>query len=165
MDLFGFLNGITILEIIILVTGTILVIIEIFHPGFGAPGISGAILLLLGILLTAQSLLQALFMILVLIVVFGVLLVFVIKSAISGRLSRKVILSESQSKDKGYNSIDDLESYAGKTGLVINTLRPSGIADIEGIKLDVVSEGEFIEKGKEVTVIKVEGRRIVVREK
>jgi len=42
-------------------------------------------------------------------------------------------------------------------------LRPSGIVNFDGIKLDVVSEGEFIQPGSKVKIIKVEGRRIVVK--
>ncbi|WML34888.1 NfeD family protein [Clostridium sp. OS1-26] len=50
-------------------------------------------------------------------------------------------------------------------GTTLTILRPAGIADVNGIKLDVVSEGEFISKDRKIEIIKVEGRRIVVREK
>ena len=42
-------------------------------------------------------------------------------------------------------------------------LRPSGTALIDGERLDVVSEGDFVEPGQKVRVVKVEGLRIVVR--
>ena len=42
-------------------------------------------------------------------------------------------------------------------------LRPSGIADVEGERVDVVSDGEFIEAGAEIVVSRVDGNRIVVR--
>ena len=47
--------------------------------------------------------------------------------------------------------------------MATTVLRPAGTADFEGVKLDVVTEGEFIEKGRPLEVIRVEGRRIVVR--
>jgi membrane-bound ClpP family serine protease len=48
-------------------------------------------------------------------------------------------------------------------GVATTVLRPAGTADFEGVKLDVVTEGEFIDKGARLQVIRVEGRRIVVR--
>jgi len=44
-------------------------------------------------------------------------------------------------------------------------LRPSGTADFSGIKLDVVSDGEFIPKDTTVIINKIEGHRIVVKQK
>ena len=43
-------------------------------------------------------------------------------------------------------------------------LRPAGMADFDGVKLEVLAEGEFIEAGKPVRVVRVEGRKIVVRQ-
>jgi membrane-bound ClpP family serine protease len=42
-------------------------------------------------------------------------------------------------------------------------LRPSGTADFSGVRLDVVSDGDFIPKDSKVVISKVEGHRIVVR--
>jgi membrane-bound serine protease (ClpP class) len=52
----------------------------------------------------------------------------------------------------------------GEEGRTITPLRPSGTADFQGRRVDAVSEGVMIERGKPVRVVKVEGRRIVVRE-
>ena len=35
---------------------------------------------------------------------------------------------------------------------------------LDGERIDVVSEGSYIDRGKNVTIVKVEGSRIVVRE-
>ena len=43
-------------------------------------------------------------------------------------------------------------------------LRPVGRADFDGVKLDVLAEGEFVDVGKRVKVVRVEGRKIVVRQ-
>jgi membrane-bound serine protease (ClpP class) len=42
-------------------------------------------------------------------------------------------------------------------------LRPSGTANINGQRVDVVTEGGLIERGTAVKVVAVEGSRIVVR--
>jgi membrane-bound serine protease (ClpP class) len=41
-------------------------------------------------------------------------------------------------------------------------LRPAGIATIDGARVDVVSDGAFIEAGAAVVVTRVDGNRIVV---
>ena len=51
----------------------------------------------------------------------------------------------------------------GKEGIALTVLRPSGTAVINNERLDVVTEGDFIDQNTKITVIKVEGVRIVVR--
>jgi membrane-bound serine protease (ClpP class) len=51
----------------------------------------------------------------------------------------------------------------GQTGIARTDLRPSGSAEINGKRFDVVSEGSMIERGAQVQVVDVEGIRIVVR--
>jgi membrane-bound serine protease (ClpP class) len=55
-----------------------------------------------------------------------------------------------------------LESCLGKEGVTLTNLRPSGIALIEGKRLDVVSRGEFIEKDVPIVVSSVTGNQIIV---
>jgi membrane-bound serine protease (ClpP class) len=52
--------------------------------------------------------------------------------------------------------------WLGKRGTAASPLRPAGIAHIEGERVDVVSDGELIEAGEPVEVIRVDGNRIVV---
>ncbi len=54
--------------------------------------------------------------------------------------------------------------WLGKTGLASTMLRPAGIAEIDGQRLDVVSDGALIEAGSPVVVTQVNGNRIVVRQ-
>jgi membrane-bound serine protease (ClpP class) len=49
------------------------------------------------------------------------------------------------------------------TGTAITALRPSGAAMIQSRRVDVVSEGAFIEKGQPIKVVAIEGLRVVVR--
>ncbi len=52
----------------------------------------------------------------------------------------------------------------GAEGSSETTLRPAGKARIGGRLVDVVSEGEFIEKGAPLRVVRLEGNWVVVRE-
>ena len=54
------------------------------------------------------------------------------------------------------------EALAGREGVVESALRPTGIARIEGRRVDVVTRGELVDVGARVRVIEVSGNRIVV---
>jgi membrane-bound serine protease (ClpP class) len=56
----------------------------------------------------------------------------------------------------------DLKELVGKQGIALTPLRPAGSAQIEGQRVDVVTEGDFIEKGSSIKVVKVEGWRVIV---
>ncbi|AKA67403.1 NfeD family protein [Clostridium scatologenes] len=163
MELVSFLSTISWIAILCFSFGFLLVVIEMFHPGFGIPGIFGAIFLIMGIVITAKSIMEALILVSIIIAVLGVALTLVLRSATKGRLSKILILRETQKKETGYTGSEDLQYFVGQQGITLTILRPAGIADFNGIKMDVVSEGEFIPKGEKVKIIKVEGRIIVVR--
>jgi membrane-bound serine protease (ClpP class) len=58
---------------------------------------------------------------------------------------------------------DDTPSLMGMTGVALGDLRPSGFADINGQRVDVVTRGEYIGAGERVEVLADEGYRRVVR--
>ncbi len=49
------------------------------------------------------------------------------------------------------------------TGTALSPLRPAGTVLIDGKRVDVVTEGQMVEKGAPVRVVSVEGMRVVVR--
>lgn len=53
----------------------------------------------------------------------------------------------------------------GTEGVALTVLRPAGKALIDGHRVDVVAEGEFVEPRQSVVVTAVEGVRIAVRKK
>ena len=63
----------------------------------------------------------------------------------------------------GYVSADDYTAFLGRFGTAVTLLRPSGTAEIDGVRLSVVSEGDFIPQGTQVQVVMVQGSRVVVR--
>jgi len=56
-----------------------------------------------------------------------------------------------------------MEQYLGKNGRTISNLRPSGTAYIEGKRIDVVTQGEYIEKETAIIVHDVTGNQIIVK--
>ncbi len=75
---------------------------------------------------------------------------------------RKLVLTDATDTESGYVSNKSRTDLLQKEGLALTSLRPAGIAQIGEERLDVVSDGSYIEKGEHVRVVQVEGARIVV---
>ncbi|MBQ7864893.1 MAG: NfeD family protein, partial [Clostridia bacterium] len=87
-----------------------------------------------------------------------------LRSAANGKLSKsRIVLNETESNEAGYRSSEDMQVFLGKEGVTTTVLRPTGMAEFDGVKLNVVSDGEFIQPGNKVQIARVEGSRIVVR--
>lgn len=156
------LLNLNIVGIVFMVLGLIFVIIEMFIPGFGIMGGLGAVLLLASIFLTANSVIEGVIIFTIILAILIVAMIFVINRAKKGKLLKGVILNEEENEEDMSN--DDLEFFIGKKGVALTQLRPAGCIDLDGVKLDVVTNGDFIDKGKEVEIIKVDGIRIIVKE-
>ena len=146
--------------------GLALTILEAFTPGFGVAGISGILLHLVTIYLVwarfgAAAAVGVTVLILALL---GVVVTLTLRSAAKGRLSKsEMILRQTESSEEGYSTSEDLSLFLGLTGKVITTLRPTGTAEFDGVRLNVMSDGEFIEAGTEVQITRVEGVKVIVR--
>ena len=66
--------------------------------------------------------------------------------------------------ESGYVSNVNRVELLGRIAKTSTPLRPSGAIELDGERIDVVSEGSYIGKGISVIIVKVEGSRIVVRE-
>ncbi len=144
--------------------GIILLLVEMFVPGFGVPGILGIIAIFASIILASSSIEQALMSIVIAILLTIIAGVLIFKFAPrNNKFFDRITLSTSLSTKGGYISTADYSEYVGKTGVAISPLRPSGSIEIDGRKLDAVSEGDFIERDEQIKVIKVEGSRIIVK--
>ncbi len=147
--------------LILLIIGFTLAVVEMYVPGFGFPGIAGGICLIAGIALYAKTDIVAwLVMTVIVIALLCIALSISIRSAMKGRLSKsKLVLKEVSVSDVSEN---DLSYYVGKTGRAATVLRPAGMGEFEGVKLNVLSDGEFIPEGAPLVVTRVEGNRIFV---
>lgn len=148
--------------LILLIIGFALVVVEMYIPGFGFPGITGTICLIAGVALYAKTDIVAwLVMTVIIVSLLCVALSFSIRSAAKGRLAKsKLVLNEVSTSGVGDN---DLSYYVGRTGCATTVLRPAGIGEFDGVKLNILSDGEFIAEGAQITVTRVEGKRIFVR--
>lgn len=163
MEILYFLNAMTLWAALFFAVGFILVIVEMFIPGFGVPGIVGSICLFIGVLLTAKTLLQAAILIVIILFILAIALTVILNSATKGKLSKTLVLNDSLNKEAGFVGTEDLDYFINKEGITLSVLRPAGTGDFEGVKLDIVSEGEFIQKDSKVKIVKIQGRKILVK--
>lgn len=159
-------------ELLLGVAGLILLAIEVLVvPGFGIAGVLG-ILALVGSLVL--SLVGPGFTTTFVLAAAGrvvlALLVAVLASLVLLRFlprlpfGRRLVLRRGLSAAEGFAAAPESDmQWLGKTGKATSPLRPAGIADIDGRRVDVVSDGEHIDAGQAVRVTRVDGNRIVVR--
>ena len=159
-------------EMLLVASGIVLLVLEIFViPGFGLAGIAGIGALLAGLSLSligggATWEFVAMALGRVLISVFLALVASLLLLRFLPRLpfGRQLILETGLAVGEGYASAPESDNrWLGKSGTARSPLRPAGIAVIDGERVDVVSDGEFIDVGMPIFVTRVDGNRIVVR--
>lgn len=150
-------------SIAMLAAGFVLVVIEIYIPGFGAPGIAGILLLAGGIYFAHPSPLGAVIMALAILALLCIALLTGLHSASTGRLSKSRLVLRDVATQPEPASGKESACCAGREGRTCTALRPVGTAEIDGAKLSVVSDGEYIPAGVNIVVDRVDGSRIVVR--
>lgn len=164
-------------EILIFVVGFALVAAELFlFPGTAILGLLGVLTMVVGLVLSFQDfvvpelpyeadlLWSNLFKIGCSFV--GALVGFVLIARFlpSVPVLNRVILTATESVELGFTVEKPEEKrLVGKSGTAVTTLRPSGRAEIDGQPVDVVAEGDFIERGQPIVVAEVKGNRVVVR--
>jgi len=157
------LSNVSIISIILFVVGIGLIIVEMLEPGFGFFGALGIVSLIACIFVTAETVMQSLLLTAIFFVLLLILLGIFLYLVSKGRLPGKLILRESETVEQGFSGTEDMTYLMGKTGEVVNICRPVGNVDFDGVKLEVVSRGEFINVGTMVEVVEIEGNRVVVK--
>lgn len=149
----------------LLVIGFLFIFFEFFIPG-GVLGIVGAGLMALGIYICFKTQGPDTGWI-VLVCALGLSIITVIvgfKVVPHTALGKVLILHRGVSKADGYSAqADDPEELMGKEGISVSNLRPTGIATIDGRRMDVMADGEYIMAGARVRVVEVASNRIMVR--
>ena len=152
--------------LILLVIGMVLIVVEMIIPGFGVAGISGGIALIAGLIIGSSDSgpTGAMFSLLIVLVLLAIIAILIFKSALRGKLSRSPVVLNT-AIDSGSTELfdEDIRELVGKSGRTLTPLRPSGIAEICGRRIDVVSEAEFIGKGEEIVVESTDGMKVLVK--
>ncbi len=161
-------------EALLIGLGLVFLAVEFFViPGFGLMGVLGVIALgsgmylsLLGVHPTSSEAWQAglsvlSVVILVLIGIFGMLTLFTYKPGWSRLGLAARLAAGSGRQPAGHTAARS--PWLGTSGTTETPLMPSGAGVFRGQRLDIISEGEYIPVETPVTIVRVEGHRIVVR--
>lgn len=159
-------------ELLLVLIGVLLIAIEVFVlPGTTLAGVAGGAALVAGLGMTLvgagatpRVIVNALGQ------TAGALLVAMAGAFALLRLlpslpiGRRLVLATGMDAGLGYVSAPDSDRrWLNRAGTTVSPLRPAGIAQIDGTRVDVVSDGVFIEAGIAIEVTRVDGNRIVVR--
>ncbi len=149
--------------VLCLLVGVALLVLEVFVPGFGLCGISGLILLTVGIVITWNTYgsVAGLAVTLIALALAGISISVSIKSAATGKLSKSALILNRVTQPMEH---EDTEELIGKEGITATVLNPVGIAEFDGVRLNVVSEGSYMAKGAKVRITQIDGAKIIVRE-
>ncbi|MBF0202246.1 MAG: serine protease [Desulfamplus sp.] len=167
-------------ELILIVTGLILMAVEIFVlPGFGLAGLAGIVLMGAGLVLSFQGFVipdpdlpwEGRLMIKNLAMVMGSF----VGAILTAMLTLRFILPQFSRVAKGPFLETTLRDAVvgpgqrsvlapGDTGTALTPLRPSGSIRIKEMKIDALTRGEFIDPGTIIVVDALEQNRVVVKE-
>jgi membrane-bound serine protease (ClpP class) len=159
-------------ELLLVTVGVLLIALEVFVlPGTTLAGIAGVIAVVAGLSMTLVGA-GATFAVIV-----GALgrVAIALLLAMAGTFAllrvlprlpfgRRLVLATGMEANLGYVSTPEGDHrWRKRLGIAVSPLRPAGIAEIDGTRVDVVSDGGFIEPGAAIEVTRVDGNRIVVR--
>jgi len=158
-------------ELLLFAAGVVFLTLELLViPGFGIAGVAGIgciiaslYLSLVGRMPEAGDFTKAFFSLgaaFVIVVVGSIVLLRLLPRI---HLYNKLVLATVENSREGFTSADTLADIIGARGITLSDLRPAGKAEINGRRMDVVTEGDYIEKGAAVVVEEAHGSRIVVR--
>jgi membrane-bound serine protease (ClpP class) len=143
--------------------GFLLMLTEMFLPG-GVLGALGGLMLVAAVIVGYVKLGAFGGTIVLCVVLVCGLVGFCVAMAIFPRttVGRKMTLGQTSSDGGGLTSV---LPAVGSEGIALTLLRPAGKALIDGRRIDVVAEGEFIEAQQPVVVIAADGLSVAVRKK
>lgn len=151
-------------SLVLLVVGIGLIVMEHFTLG-GVAGLTGIVSVIVSFVLAIGDA-GAGITITLLALLFSSMLFLIVRKVFKKeiQLYRALVLEEKLSSEKGFVSSSEHTELVGVCGTTATQLRPAGIALVNGLRLDVVSVGSFIESGVRIEVVEVSGGRIVVEE-
>lgn len=151
--------------IVCMLVGVVLLLVEVFMPGFGIPGISGCALLGAGVVMTwiQFGAKVGLGVTVIVLALLAILISIAMRSVAKGKLGKsEFVLNDDMSSERDEAS-DDMLSLIGEIGEVSTVLRPVGVAEFECGRLNVMTEGEYIERGAKVKITRVDGTNVFVK--
>ncbi len=152
--------------IFLFVLCAVLLVAEIFVPSFGLITLCALACLGGGIAIFFNYSDTAGWIgVLIAVVMIPVVLVFAYKIFPKTSFGQGLLMAKpKRPKGDAIPDTDQLKGLLGKKAVTNTPLRPVGMCDFEGQRLECVAESGYVDKGKTIEVIKVEGTQLTVRE-
>ena len=164
-------------EIIMFFIGIIFIALEVFViPGFGIFGIAGLFTSITSLILImlnndlfdftfvlSRDLVSSSLSVLISVLSFLLIVLFGGIKLTDSNAFKNIALAQTQEVSKGYISNRYSNNIVGKKGKSFTVLRPSGKIKIDSQIFDASTEGDFIEKNKNIIVVSVEGSSLKVK--
>jgi membrane-bound ClpP family serine protease len=152
------------LPIALIVVGLVLIGIEVYIvPGLNIVGIVGFLLIIfaIGFLFSETGATGGMIALLATCAIGGAMLAVLWQS---GAWDRFVLATNLQTGDSELDrDSENRARFLGKEGMAVTPLRPTGVAEIEGDRIEVMTQGDFIASGSKVKVVAIDRRRYFVR--
>ena len=152
---------------LLLIVGLVMVIVEMFIPGFGFFGITGTLSLIAGVIVRicqGLNLTQSLSLILIVLGFLTLAVMFMVYGAQYGILGKSGLFERRTTLSTNYNKVDrELKKLVGKNGKTVSKLDLGGKAKIRGKIYDVVSISSYIEPDTNIKVVEIKDNTIMVR--
>jgi len=147
--------------------GVILCFIEILTPGFGIFALSGVACIVGSVFLTTPDMATAVKYLTIVLLVMVLCTPILLKLFSKSKFFERLMVRERLTTADGYVAGRQGQAgYVGACGVAATTLRPAGTVELEdGTRIDVVTRGDFIEKGEPVQVVRCEGTWLVVEKR
>ena len=152
------------IPIVLILVGLLLIVVEVYLvPGFNVLGVLGAVMIVFAVAMAFSEAGMA-----------GGLGAFALAAVLTGGTFTwmwrsgawdRFVLETNLRRDDGdvARESEQRSRYLGKTGVAMTPLRPTGVAEIDGERIEVVTEGDFIAAGSRVKVVAMDRRRYFVR--
>jgi membrane-bound serine protease (ClpP class) len=142
-----------------------LLVAEVFIPSFGLLSVCALACLAGGVtIFFHHSPLAGTIGVVVAVVMVPSLLVTAYRVLPKTRFGKRVILSPPlRVRGEAISDVSQLQQLIGRTGRVLTTMRPVGMCDFDGRRVECVAERGYLLKDNKVKVIGVEGTQVTVR--
>ena len=150
-------------EVAVFLVGVLLIAAEALLPATGVLGALGVAAMLYSVVLALGGDVNAVYALFAAGALAVLLFLLIARFLPDSRLWKSVVLHDASTSAKGYVSAEERKDLVGREAVVLTDVRPAGSILVDGVPVDVVSEGAYIEKGERVRVTAVHGSRIVVR--
>ena len=150
--------------ILFLILGFVLIGVEMLIPGFGAPGISGIVSLIIAVIVIADSVEQGLMMTVIIIVLATIMMTVIMGLLSSKKVKTPIVLEAELKPSDALLDSKDLEYLVGKVGKATTDLKPVGKGSFDGILLDVRSENAYLSKDSTIRISRIHENSIIVQE-